>query len=175
MKRPVPVVDPRPEPGYPPVVLPAASRRRFLSALLGGAATAVVGGPEARGQGSPLTRVDLVLRHRHAFDGCELVAERLLVQTRDRRLVELLRAATEHAGLESAVLAVLRTASCAEVTDRKRLVALEGRLARGLRAHYRTRTRRATDLPIVTLVLARRRPVRYDGFLTAPAVPVPRP
>jgi hypothetical protein len=166
-------------PGYPAVVQPApSSRRRFLGALVGGAATTaalVLARSDAHGQRTGLHRVDLSLIRRHVFAPCDLVAEKVLVQTRDPKLVTFLRTAAEAAGVDRALGIELRRATCADVTDRQRLARLDGRLAQALRAHYQTRTRRSTDLPLATLVLGKRRPVQLLGDLSVPAQPVPRP
>jgi hypothetical protein len=163
---------------YPAVIGPAPGRRRFLIGLLGGAAAgataALLGSRRGHAETVSRQRVDLRLGSQFQFGGCDYVADRIIVQTMDTAMARFLQAAAELAGLQAAVLAALKGHVCADVTDRKRLATLEGKLGVVLAARYRTRTRRTTAAPIVTLVLTRRRPVDIDGGFGMPSVPVPR-
>ena len=116
--------------------------------------------------------MDLHLGTEIAFQGCDYRVDRLIVQTRDAALAMFLRSAAELPGLRTAALTILRNRSCGEVTDRKRLAALEGRVGAALAARYLQRTRRATPAPVVNLVLTRRRPADVDGGLGQPSIPV---
>ena len=159
---------------YPPAIGPAPERRRFLLGLLGaaGATVAALGSRRSHAATPVQERVDLLLGTEVAFQGCDYRMDRLIVQTRDAALATFLRAAAELPGLRTSVLAVVQNRPCGEVTDRKRLAALEGRVSAALAARYRERTRRAATAPVVNLVLTRRRPADVDGGLGQPSIPV---
>jgi hypothetical protein len=159
---------------YPSAIGPAPERRRFLLGLLGAAgATAVaLGSRRSRAATTRQERVDLHLGAEVGFGGCDYVVDRLIVQTRDAALATFLRTAAELPGLRTAALAELRNRACGEVTDRKRLAALEGRVGAALAARYRVRSRRAATAPVVNLVLTHRRPAEVDGGLGQPSIPV---
>jgi hypothetical protein len=150
------------------------ARRSFLAGGLGAVAGLVLGRSDAGARASGPRRVSLTFRQRHHLDGCDYVVERVDGETRDERLAAFLGDAKEHAGTEAALLGVLRRATCAEVTDHRRLAALERRLATATTDHYRKRTGRAAGSLILTLVLGRYR-VPVPGGIGAPSPPVPPP
>lgn len=144
-----------------------------IAAGLGAGAAALVG-REAEARNRDPLRVTFRLSSRHHLPGCDYVVERLELQTPDPRLAAFLGDAREHAGLEKEVRAVLTAASCADVTHRKRLGALESRVAKAMAARYRARQRRQPAALIATLVLGRYRPP-VPGGIAVPSRPVPRP
>jgi len=149
-------------------------RRAFLAGGLGALAGLVLGRADAGARASGPRRVSLTFNQRHVLDGCDYAAERVDGETRDERLAAFLADAKELAGTEAALLGVLRKATCAEVTDRRRLAALERRLATATVDHYRKRTGRAAGALILTLVLGKYR-VPVPGGISAPMPPAPPP
>jgi hypothetical protein len=82
---------------------------------------------------------------------------KILVQSRDRRLIAFVKNAKERQGIGQAFEKVLGSATCADVTDQKRLAALQRRLGAALASRYRRRTKRRTARPVVALHLEGRR------------------
>ena len=163
--------------GYPSVVDCAMSRRGFLRgavARLGLAGGAVVLESASAAAGKGWLRVELPLDVR--LKGCgNRIVERLIVQTRSRRLHAFLRHKDEQRLVRQALVALLARHSCADTQDRKRLARLEAALARVIVVRYRARRRRRVALPVATLILARRRRMPTPGFSAAVPAPVPRP
>lgn len=154
-----------------------SSRREVLGTLAAGLGAAV--GTMARAwpaeaRGGRYHRVTLPLSRRHYFDQCEYVLDSLDLQTPDASLATFLADQRERAGLQKAAEGALRGTGCTDVTDRRRLAALERRLGIALVEKYRARTRRRAAAPIVTLSVTKHRPP-VPGGLRPPSHPVPSP
>lgn len=167
--------------GYP-AVTPAQSRdgldrRRFLQTAL--ASTAALGGSlwlseEARSKkNSSYQRVTFYLRGHYQYYPCRLRAESLLIQTKDKRFASFLGNAKERAATEKALSGILKSAKCADLQNAKKLARLHRKLAKGLAAHYRKRTRRRTGRPIVTLSIRPVRRIPLPGGIRRPPRPTP--
>jgi hypothetical protein len=159
---------------YPSVVSRALTRRDFLAGGLGLLSAATLGGSSARA--APAShRIEVRLSYRFRFTGCDYVLDKLIVQTREASLAAFLKNKEEAAGIEGAVVQVLRGRACKDVTDRRRLAQLETRLGQALAARFRERLRKYVASPTVTMVLLRwERPID-PGFFRASGIPVPRP
>jgi len=165
------------EAGYPSVADCALSRRSFLAGAAAALGTALLPDPEAIARSrSRWLRTDIPVNHR--LKGCSWrrYVEKLIVQTRSKRLHRFLRQDAQRKAARQAVMAVLQQHSCADTEDRKKLERLERELGRALVRVYRTRTRRTVARPLVTLVMGRRRSLPNPGFsATRPPRPVPHP
>jgi hypothetical protein len=169
-------------PTYPTIVDLAHSRRGFLKSTVAGAAAVggwLLGGGDSfhEAQARPRWRkVNLQLTSRYRFKGCsDRYVDKLVVQTHSRRLERFLRDRREAAGLEHAVLQVLKAHTCDDLQDQKRLARLEGRLAMAIAMRYRSRRRRPVNRPLVTLVLTKWVRPPTLGFISSFPPPVPRP
>jgi hypothetical protein len=139
------------------VAYPAVDRRGFLRGLAVGLGTAAAGLTLGASPARASTRQRVVLRlgRRVELRGCDYQVDRVEGFTEDARLATFLGDARETGGTESVVVRLLGAATCADVVDRKRLSALEGRLAAAVQAHYRARTRRTAGALVLTLFLTR--------------------
>ena len=147
---------------------------RVLATGLGAGAAALAAGRGARARSAKLHSISLPLAQRHYFSGCDYVLDRLDLQTPDGRLAIFLGDDKERAGLQAAAERTLRGTTCSDVTDRKRLYALEQRVGRALASQYRARTGRTAAPPIVTLAVTKHRPP-VPGGISLPSRPVPHP
>jgi hypothetical protein len=165
MKRIVPVLDYVGEPTYP-----AVTRRGFLQGLAVGvgAASLALGAPSATAGGR--VRVVLRLSRRIYLRGCDYQVDRIEGFTYDARLATFLGETKEAAATEAALLKLLDIATCEDVVDRKKLSALEGRLAAAAQAQYRARTKRTAGALTLTLFLTRQR-LLPPGEAPAPSRP----
>ena len=175
MKRILPVTRYEAECAYPSVADCGLSRRGFLRGAVAGALT--LGGallPDAAAVARGRRRwLRVVIKVHHRFQGCgRRFVEKVVVQTRSKRLHRFLRDARDEPTIRRALLAVLGRHGCRDIEDRKKLAALEGKLAQALVQVYRRRRRRSVATPVVTLVVARRMSMPNPGFMSAPPAPV---
>ena len=149
------------ERGYPALAEVDSERRAALGRLLGGA---VAGGAVLLGGlGNALGASEKGKGyHAHTFTlvggsvqvhGCRYSVSRLLVQSKDQRLITFVKAAKERAGIDGVFRKVLARAKCSDFTDQRRLATLQRKLGTALAKHYRARRRRGTPRPLITLHL----------------------
>jgi len=174
--------------GYPSVADIDLSRRGFLGAAAAAAAAtaAAAAAVGAAGLGSALLWPGtaqagghgrgqrVVLPFRHRLRGCKHLIEKLVVLSKDRRLIAFLTAKKERRGIYTVLLATLKAYKCADLHSAKRLGIMQQALGKALAARYRTRTRRRTAAPAVTIIVGQiqQRPP-LDGESVMPTAPVP--
>lgn len=169
MKTIRPARDDKWDPGYPSMGDVALSRRGFLTAALAAGGGLLL--PSGAGAGGANGYHRVLIPLHHGLSGCAELVERLIVQSKDARLAAFLKETRERGDLVKALRRALGGYSCDDLADQKRLARMEAHMARTLATHYQGRTRRRTALPIVTLVVGRRRNPALDGLSRTPSVP----
>jgi len=183
-RRPMPRYDG--DLGYPSVterrsgLRPGVGRRGFLTqavAVAGAAAAAAaaggtlaLGGPDVQaGRSSGWAKIKLPFQHRLA--GCKLRIDRLIAQSRDKRLVRFLAKKSEWPGIRKNLKATFALYKCADLHAPKRLARMEKKAAQGLVAHYSRRTGRPAKTLLLNVVASKPPRLRVYGFAAPPAPP----
>ncbi len=162
MKKISPATDAQSPPSYPSVIdteLAHASRRDFLRASV--SATLTAGGLLLGDAGANVAvaaprkattyRTSIWAKRGYTFRYGNYVLQRVVLQSRSKRLVTYLGDAKHAAHVDKAVRKVLDAHTCEDLLSGKRLVRLQRSLARALVAVYRRRTGRRAALPTVVI------------------------
>ncbi len=167
------------EQSYPSVIdseLDHVSRRGFLRAALTTSAAAGVmlatgGATSLAGGRRPKTyKARIYVGSRYTFRYGNYESSHVVVQSKSEQFIRFLKDKKETAGVTKAIRKVFDAHTCADLTDGKKLVRLQNRVAKAMVARYRHRTLRRVATPTVVILVTVNR-YRHCRGKCRPAAP----